>query len=329
MDGHHIRVDHAAPPRDPEGGARGAGAVYDPARTVFVGNLDFKVGDASVHILGGGVLSWFGLTACCFACCCGLKLCSAAPSPPAAHPSTPTVRCRWLLQVADEDLIRIFSGAAPVTAAAGAKPGAHRPPAVPELAGAVEAVRVVRDKKTNIGKGFAFVLLRSAEVARAALRLNGVRLNKRSMRVTRASRSALRGGGGGSGVQAGGSQRGGGGGAGFGRGAGAATGSSGAGPIKHTDWQGTRTKGRPSAVAKGARLGAKGAAAAGRPRTRGPAAALGAASGGVRKKQLSGAAAKKAEAKRTGKRPSVVARKAKTKAAAAAQRKAGGAGGGR
>lgn len=32
---------------------------------------------------------------------------------------------------------------------------------VPGLEGAVEAVRVVRDKATSIGKGFAFVLLKS------------------------------------------------------------------------------------------------------------------------------------------------------------------------
>lgn len=32
---------------------------------------------------------------------------------------------------------------------------------VPELIGAVEAVRLVRDRATNIGKGFGFVLFRT------------------------------------------------------------------------------------------------------------------------------------------------------------------------
>ena len=46
VEGHHIRVDRAAPPAAADGaaGAGGhAGVQYDPARSVFVGNLDFKV----------------------------------------------------------------------------------------------------------------------------------------------------------------------------------------------------------------------------------------------------------------------------------------------
>lgn len=46
--------------------------------------------------------------------------------------------------VQDEELIRIFSDAA----------------VDPELAGAVTAVRVVRDRATNVGKGVAFVEVR-------------------------------------------------------------------------------------------------------------------------------------------------------------------------
>jgi nucleolar protein 12 len=47
-------------------------------------------------------------------------------------------------QVSEEELIRAFSSG----------------DAQPELAGAVEAVRVVRDPKTNIGKGIAYVLFK-------------------------------------------------------------------------------------------------------------------------------------------------------------------------
>jgi RNA recognition motif-containing protein len=61
----------------------------------------------------------------------------------------------------------------------------------PELAGAVTAVRVVRDAKSNIGKGFAFVQFRSKPAARAALALEGRALRGRPLRVTRVSQQAL------------------------------------------------------------------------------------------------------------------------------------------
>jgi hypothetical protein len=48
VEGHHIRVDRAAPPAaaaadGAAGGGSSAGVQYDPTRSVFVGNLDFKV----------------------------------------------------------------------------------------------------------------------------------------------------------------------------------------------------------------------------------------------------------------------------------------------
>ena len=52
-------------------------------------------------------------------------------------------RVAWLQ---DEELIKFFADAA-VEA--------------PELMGAVEAVRLVRDKTTNVGKGIAFVMFRT------------------------------------------------------------------------------------------------------------------------------------------------------------------------
>ena len=54
------------------------------------------------------------------------------------------VLCVTWLQ--DEELIKFFADAA-VEA--------------PELMGAVEAVRLVRDKTTNVGKGIAFVMFRT------------------------------------------------------------------------------------------------------------------------------------------------------------------------
>ena len=61
--------------------------------------------------------------------------------------------------VDEEDVIRLF----------------HRSKEYPELNGAVEAVRVVRDRKTNLGKGIAFVLFRKGSDARTGLLLDGTK----------------------------------------------------------------------------------------------------------------------------------------------------------
>lgn len=55
----------------------------------------------------------------------------------------------------------------------------------PAVADSVTAVRIVRDGTSNIGKGFAFVQFRSKPAARAALALEGSRVRKRPIRVTR------------------------------------------------------------------------------------------------------------------------------------------------
>ena len=75
--------------------------------------------------------------------------------------------------VDEEDLIRLF----------------HRSKEYPELSGSVEAVRVVRDRETNLGKGIAFVLFRKSGDARTALLLDGAKLGDRAVRVTRASKN--------------------------------------------------------------------------------------------------------------------------------------------
>lgn len=79
-----------------------------------------------------------------------------------------------LLQITEEDLIRTFSNG----------------DLQPELAAAVEAVRVVRDPETNLGKGIAYVLFKTKAAARAALQLDEQKLGKRAMRVTRVNRRA-------------------------------------------------------------------------------------------------------------------------------------------
>ena len=75
--------------------------------------------------------------------------------------------------VDEEDVIRLF----------------HRSKEYPELNGAVEAVRVVRDRKTNLGKGIAFVLFRKGSDARTGLLLDGTKMGEREVRVTRASKN--------------------------------------------------------------------------------------------------------------------------------------------
>jgi len=77
----------------------------------------------------------------------------------------------------DEDLIKMIDAA-------------HD---VPQAAGHVKGVRLVRDKRNNMGKGFGFVLFDSKEAAKAALALDGRKVKGRALRVTRVQRSSAEG----------------------------------------------------------------------------------------------------------------------------------------
>lgn len=68
----------------------------------------------------------------------------------------------------DEDLIKLFND------------GSRDP----QLQDAVTAVRVVRDSKTNIGKGIAFVEFNSKGAAAAAMRLKDLKLDGRPLRIS-------------------------------------------------------------------------------------------------------------------------------------------------
>ncbi|KAM3622560.1 uncharacterized protein V6R79_000268 [Siganus canaliculatus] len=54
-----------------------------------------------------------------------------------------------------------------------------------EECGAVEAVRLVRDKDSGLGKGFGYVLFESTDSVQLALKLEGTQLEGRSIRVKR------------------------------------------------------------------------------------------------------------------------------------------------
>lgn len=54
-----------------------------------------------------------------------------------------------------------------------------------EECGTVEAVRLVRDKNSGLGKGFGYVLFESADYVQLALKLEGSKLEGRSIRVKR------------------------------------------------------------------------------------------------------------------------------------------------
>ncbi|KAK2817581.1 hypothetical protein Q5P01_025772 [Channa striata] len=54
-----------------------------------------------------------------------------------------------------------------------------------EECGSVEAVRLVRDKGSGLGKGFGYVLFESADSVQLALKLDGSKLEGRSIRVKR------------------------------------------------------------------------------------------------------------------------------------------------
>jgi nucleolar protein 12 len=60
----------------------------------------------------------------------------------------------------------------------------------------VEAVRVVRDAKSGEGKGVAFVLFRTQEGSKAAMKQRGVELKNRPLRITRVKRTDGASGGG-------------------------------------------------------------------------------------------------------------------------------------
>ena len=126
MDGLHIRVDRAAAPKS----QGGDGALYDPARSLFVGNLHFQTKVRLAY---------------------SVSLEMRSRSHYDIHDLTST------LQPQDEEVIKLFSDTS----------------VAPELQGAVEAVRVVRDPATNIGKGFAFVLFKT-KVWCAEIRVIGV-----------------------------------------------------------------------------------------------------------------------------------------------------------
>lgn len=57
----------------------------------------------------------------------------------------------------------------------------------PELKGAVQGVRCVRDGRSGLGKGIAYLLLRDTEAAKAAVRVGKeLEMVGRKLRVTRA-----------------------------------------------------------------------------------------------------------------------------------------------
>jgi nucleolar protein 12 len=51
--------------------------------------------------------------------------------------------------------------------------------------GPIDYVRVIRDNKTGIGKGFGYVAFKSDDTANLAIKLDGSMLKERKIRVTR------------------------------------------------------------------------------------------------------------------------------------------------
>ncbi|KAI9504550.1 hypothetical protein BX070DRAFT_181342, partial [Coemansia spiralis] len=56
-----------------------------------------------------------------------------------------------------------------------------------DACGSVENVRIIRDAKTSLGKGFGYVQFADRAAITLALKLNGTELNSRNLRVQRAS----------------------------------------------------------------------------------------------------------------------------------------------
>lgn len=164
FEGHHLRVDRAAPKA-----AKGA-VLFDHTRSLFVGNLplDAEVrralprrGRAAITLCRGGLAAVHGLHAApqhqpiSAGRSAALPLLALLRSP--RHASTRNVRP----SLQDEELIRLFG------------------------AEGVEAVRVVRDARSGAGKGVAFVLFRSQDASRAALKQHRKsELRGRQLRLT-------------------------------------------------------------------------------------------------------------------------------------------------
>ena len=184
--------------------------------------------------------------------------------------------------VDDEDVIRLF----------------NKNKEYPELRKSVEAVRVVRDRKTTLGKGIGFVLFKTKEQARTALLLDGTKLGDREIRVSKAARSKAPKPGAASKARA--EPK-------------ALTGAERRNPkLRASDEGESKSRGGNSWEGSRSRPGGKSQKTAHR---RGDARP---APGGVGKPNTKKGIAK--DAKRTGKRPAVAARKAKAKASAAAGR---------
>ncbi|KAF3654672.1 putative alpha,alpha-trehalose-phosphate synthase [UDP-forming] 5-like isoform X1 [Capsicum annuum] len=113
VEGRHIRVDRACPPRKKMKGDNSA--LYDNKKTVFVGNLPFDV--------------------------------------------------------KDEEIYQLFSG-------------------TKEFESSIEAVRVIRDPNTLLGKGIAYVLFKTREAANIVSRKRNLKLRDRELRVSHSKANA-------------------------------------------------------------------------------------------------------------------------------------------
>ena len=60
-------------------------------------------------------------------------------------------------------------------------------------AGEINSVRVIRDRKTNVGKGFAYVEFKEKESVSLGLKLNGSEINSRKIRVSKSKDNLAQG----------------------------------------------------------------------------------------------------------------------------------------
>uniref|UniRef100_A0A061SHY7 Nucleolar protein 12 n=1 Tax=Tetraselmis sp. GSL018 TaxID=582737 RepID=A0A061SHY7_9CHLO len=105
---------------------------------------------------------------------------SKSGAPPVAYDPERTVFLGNLhFEVETEEIVEAFTEAA-----------AERP----ELGGALEAVRVVRDSGNSLCRGVGFVLFKTNAAARAALSVKGTMVHGRELRVSRVRRGVVPGG---------------------------------------------------------------------------------------------------------------------------------------
>ncbi|XP_057511467.1 nucleolar protein 12-like [Actinidia eriantha] len=152
VEGKHIRVDRACPPRKKLKGE--SAPLYDNKRTIFVGNLPFDVKDEEIYQL-----------------CSGIKDLESSIEAIRVirDPGTSVGKgiAYILFKTRDEEIYQLCSG-------------------IKDLESSIEAIRVIRDPGTSVGKGIAYILFKTRGAANLVAKKRSLKLRDRELRLCHA-----------------------------------------------------------------------------------------------------------------------------------------------